>query len=79
MLANIWIRAVGENCGIEAVLRKLDTCFAKPDGVAFYSALGFKTIELVRGALGDRPEPVAMFLPIQQIELAVGEVDGAAE
>ncbi len=51
---------------------------AKPDAVAFYSTLGFKTIELVSGALGDRPEPIAMLLPIQQVELAVGEVNGAA-
>lgn len=51
---------------------------AKPDAVTFYSRLGFKTIELVSGALGDRPEPVAMLLAIRQIEVAVGEVDGAA-
>jgi len=44
---------------------------AKPDAVAFYSALGFKPIELVSGALGDRPEPVAMFLPIGKIAAAV--------
>lgn len=44
---------------------------AKPDAVTFYSSLGFKTIELVSGALGDRPEPVAMFLPIGQIVAAV--------
>ena len=43
---------------------------AKPDAVAFYSGLGFKPIELVSGALGDRPEPVAMFLPIGQITAA---------
>ncbi len=43
---------------------------AKPDAVAFYSALGFKSIELVSGALGDRPEPVAMFLPNGQITAA---------
>lgn len=43
---------------------------AKPDAVAFYSALGFKPIELVSGALGDRPEPVAMFIPIGQIAAA---------
>jgi GNAT superfamily N-acetyltransferase len=43
---------------------------AKADAVAFYSSLGFNTIELVSGALGDRPEPVAMFLPIRQIEAA---------
>lgn len=51
---------------------------AKPDAVAFYATLGFKTIELVSGTLGDRPEPIAMLLPIQQIELAVGATDGAA-
>ncbi len=44
---------------------------AKPEAVAFYSALGFKNIELVSGALGDRPEPAAMLLPIRQIEAAV--------
>jgi GNAT superfamily N-acetyltransferase len=43
---------------------------AKPDAIAFYSALGFKPIGLVSGALGDRPEPVAMFLRIAQIAAA---------
>jgi len=43
---------------------------AKPEAVAFYSALGFKPIALVSGALGDRPEPVTMFLPIGQITAA---------
>ena len=47
---------------------------AKPEAVAFYSRLGFETIELISGALGDRPEPIAMFLPIRQIETAVREV-----
>ncbi len=48
---------------------------AKPDAVTFYSSLGFKPIELISGDLGDRPEPVAMFLPIGQIAAAanVGE------
>jgi GNAT superfamily N-acetyltransferase len=46
---------------------------AKPDAVAFYSALGFDPIGLVGGALGDRPEPVAMFLPIGQIAAAINE------
>ena len=46
---------------------------AKPDAVAFYSALGFEAIELVSGALGDRPEPVAMLLPIGQIAAVVKE------
>ena len=44
---------------------------AKPSAVAFYSNLGFKPVELISGALGDRPEPVAMFLPIGQIATAV--------
>ena len=44
---------------------------AKTEAVSFYSALGFKAIELVRGTLGDRPEPVAMLLSIGQIEAAV--------
>jgi GNAT superfamily N-acetyltransferase len=43
---------------------------AKPDAIAFYSALGFKPIGLVSGALGDRPEPVVTFLPISQIAAA---------
>jgi GNAT superfamily N-acetyltransferase len=44
---------------------------AKPEAVGFYSELGFKPLELVSGALGDRPEPIAMFLPIGQIATAV--------
>ncbi len=44
---------------------------AKPNAVAFYTGFGFKPIELVSGALGDRPEPVAMFLPIGEIAAAV--------
>jgi GNAT superfamily N-acetyltransferase len=44
---------------------------AKPDAVDFYSTLGFKPVELISGSLGDRPEPVAMFLPIGQIAAAV--------
>ena len=46
---------------------------AKPDAVPFYAALGFKAVDVVSGALGDRPEPIAMFLPIRQIEVAAGE------
>lgn len=46
---------------------------AKPDAVDFYSTLGFKPVELISGSLGDRPEPVAMFLPIGQIVAAVKE------
>ena len=49
---------------------------AKPDAVTFYSSLGFKPIDLVSGALGDRPEPIAMFLPIGQIAVAAKEATG---
>lgn len=45
---------------------------AKPDAVAFYSSLGFEPIDVISGNLGDRPEPIAMFLPI-------GAIDAAAE
>ena len=47
---------------------------AKHDAVSFYSTLGFTPLELVRGAAGDRPEPVAMFLPIGQIAAATAKV-----
>jgi GNAT superfamily N-acetyltransferase len=43
---------------------------AKSDAITFYSSLGFKPLNLVSGALGDRPEPLAMFLPIGQIAVA---------
>ena len=43
---------------------------AKADAVSFYSSLGFIQINLISGALGDRPEPIAMFLPIGQIAAA---------
>ena len=43
---------------------------AKSDALAFYSSLGFTPIETTSGALGDRPEPTAMFLPIGVIEAA---------
>jgi GNAT superfamily N-acetyltransferase len=46
---------------------------AKPDAVPFYLSLGFKPVDLVSGALSDRPEPIAMFLPIGQIALATKE------
>jgi len=44
---------------------------AKPAAIAFYSTLGFKPVELISGVLGDRPEPVALFLPVGQIAAAV--------
>ena len=48
---------------------------AKPDAVPFYASLGFTPINLISGALGDRPEPVAMFLPIGQIAAATNNND----
>jgi GNAT superfamily N-acetyltransferase len=44
-----------------------------PDAVTFYSSMGFKPIDLISGALGDRPEPIAMFLPVGEIVAAVKE------
>lgn len=52
---------------------------AKPDAITFYSSLGFKPIDLISGALGDRPEPVAMFLPVGQIAAAVKQAKGRAK
>ncbi len=46
---------------------------AKADAITFYSSLGFRPIDLISGALGDRPEPVAMFLAIGQIAVAAKE------
>lgn len=37
---------------------------ANPDAVAFYEKLGFLAVEAVGGQLGDRPEPLPMFLEI---------------
>ena len=40
---------------------------AKADAVAFYERLGFVRLELVAGELGDRPQPIAMFLELGAI------------
>jgi GNAT superfamily N-acetyltransferase len=45
---------------------------AKPEAVDFYTGLGFKPMPLISGSLGDRPEPIAMFLPIREIAAAAG-------
>lgn len=37
---------------------------AKPDAVSFYEKLGFVHLEVVAGELGDRPQPIAMFLEL---------------
>jgi GNAT superfamily N-acetyltransferase len=49
---------------------------AKSGTVTFYSSMGFKPIDLISGALGDRPEPIAMFLPVGQISAAVKGASG---
>jgi predicted N-acetyltransferase YhbS len=43
---------------------------AKPDAEAFYSRFGFQALEVVEGAAGTRPLPVAMFLPVREIDTA---------
>jgi GNAT superfamily N-acetyltransferase len=40
---------------------------AKPDAVAFYDKLGFIRLDVVAGELGDRPQPVPMFLELGQL------------
>jgi len=52
---------------------------AKPQATAFYAALGFEAMELLGGALSDRPEPVSMFLPMCQVAAAFGCAEGSSE
>src|SRR6266511_165520 len=40
---------------------------AKPDAIAFYAKLGFMPLESRAGQLGDRPEPLPMFLELGAI------------
>jgi GNAT superfamily N-acetyltransferase len=40
---------------------------AKPEAAAFYEKLGFVRLEAVAGELGDRPQPLAMFLELGQL------------
>jgi GNAT superfamily N-acetyltransferase len=40
---------------------------AKPEAVQFYVRLGFEPLVHFKGALGDRPEPTAMFLELGAI------------
>jgi GNAT superfamily N-acetyltransferase len=40
---------------------------AKPEAVAFYERLGFLRLEVAAGQLGDRPEPLPMFLELGAI------------
>lgn len=59
--------------------RRMDESAAPPDAVTFYSSLGFTPIDLISGALGDRPEPIAMFLSTRQIATAITDADRLAE
>jgi GNAT superfamily N-acetyltransferase len=40
---------------------------AKPDAIAFHEKLGFMALEPRAGQLGDRPEPLPMFLELGAI------------
>jgi GNAT superfamily N-acetyltransferase len=44
---------------------------SKLEAIDFYKLFGFITLELVSGELGDRPQPVPMFLAIASIEIAI--------
>jgi GNAT superfamily N-acetyltransferase len=46
---------------------------AKPEAVGFYRKLGFDALEVVAGALGDRPEPLPMFLELDAIPKPIGK------
>ena len=43
---------------------------AKPEAVAFYEKLGFVRLGVVAGELGDRPQPLPMFLELGQVRSA---------
>jgi GNAT superfamily N-acetyltransferase len=38
------------------------------EAVGFYNTFGFIELELISGGLGDRPQPVSMFLPVATID-----------
>jgi GNAT superfamily N-acetyltransferase len=37
---------------------------AKPEAAGFYERYGFRALDVVQGQLGDRPQPLPMFLPL---------------
>lgn len=45
---------------------------AKPQAMSFYQRYGFTELEVLQGQLGDRPEPVPMFLEIGAIPSSEG-------
>jgi hypothetical protein len=46
---------------------------AKPDAVDFYRKLGFIDLQAEAGLLGDRPQPLPMFLELGAIPKPSGE------
>jgi len=40
---------------------------AKPDAVEYYRRYGFEELDILEGALGDRPPPIPMFLPLAAV------------
>jgi predicted N-acetyltransferase YhbS len=40
---------------------------AKPEAVEYYRRYGFEPLEVLQGALGDRPQPLSMFLPLAEL------------
>lgn len=40
---------------------------AKPESIDFYKRYGFEPIEVITGELGERPQPVPMFIPVDEI------------
>jgi GNAT superfamily N-acetyltransferase len=40
---------------------------AKPEAFGFYEGYGFAKLDVLQGQLGDRPEPLPMFLPLGRI------------
>lgn len=40
---------------------------AKQEAVSFYTRYGFEPMSTLRGALGDRPQPTSLFLPLSLI------------
>jgi len=46
---------------------------AKPQAVAFYKRYGFTVLDVAQGQLGDRPEPLPMFLEIGAIPTTTDE------
>jgi len=45
---------------------------AKVAAIPFYTKLGFRPLEAMQGTLGDRPEPLPMFLALRRISAALG-------